>query len=251
MVRRGFIWCLLLPLLLICGGCDFVMDQVDAIWGKVDPDVDLFADDPLSEPGQKPHVTKHWSQYHSLGRSRFLRDPNKLHVSAGKEVGLTPAFRKNADFLAEKDSLLACGALVYVADTIGYRKKAAKYSYPYLTPEAYKVLNELSDRFQKKLKERRQPAYTLYLTSCLRTEESQKRLRKGNRNATKDTTSHLYGASFDISYWEFIRNSTGRASNYKHIQNILTKTVTEMRNEKKFLVIKENGQFCFHITVIQ
>lgn len=250
-MRRGFIVGLLLPLLLVSGGCDFVRDQVDALWGKVDPDVDLYADDPLHEPGQKPRVKRHWDQLSTLKRCRFLRDPNKLHISAGKAVGLDPAFRKNADFLAERDSLLECGALVYVPDTLGYRKKSAKYSYPYLTPEAYKVLNELSDRFQQKLKAKRQPSYQLYLTSCLRTEESQRRLRKGNRNATKDTTSHLYGASFDISYWEFLRPSNGRAYSYKHIQNILTKTVGEMRDEKKFLVIKENGQFCFHITVIQ
>ena len=107
------------------------------------------------------------------------------------------------------------------------------------------------EEFQQKLKEKKQPAYSLYLTSALRTEESQKRLRKGNKNATRDTTSHLYGASFDISYWEFLRNSNRRAYSYKHIQNILTKTVSEMRNENKFLVIKENGQFCFHITVVQ
>lgn len=248
MVRRGFIVVLLLPLLLICGGCDFIMEQF--VGGAV-PDADLLADTPLIEPGQTIHVTRHWNQLRTLGRCRFLRDPNKLHISAGKAVGLNPHFRKNADFLADRDSLLECGALVYVPDTIGYRKKSAKYSYPYLTPEAYNVLNELSDRFQQKLKARRQPAYSLYLTSCLRTEESQIRLRKGNKNATKDTTSHLYGASFDISYWEFVRNSTGRASSYKHIQNILAKTISEMREEKKFLVIKENGQFCFHITVIQ
>ncbi len=245
--KNSILW-LLFPLLFICGGCDAVMDQ---FFANVTPDTDLFADDPLAEPGQKPHVTKHWDDLHTLGRCRFLRDPNKLHISAGRAVGLNVPFRKNADFLADRDSLLECGALVYVPDTIGYRKKSAKYSYPYLTPEAYKVLNELSDRFQQKLKARKQPAYSLYLTSCLRTEESQIRLRKGNRNATKDTTSHLFGASFDISYWEFIRNSNGRAYNYKHIQNILSKTIGEMRDEKKLLVIKESGQFCFHITVVQ
>jgi hypothetical protein len=188
---------------------------------------------------------------YSLKKSRFLRDPNKMHIAAGKEMGLYPPYRKNADFLAERDSLVECGALVYVPDSTYYVKKTAKYSYPYLTPEAFKVLNELCERFQQKLKERRQPAYSLYLTSALRTEESQKRLRRGNKNATRDTTSHLYGASFDISYWEFLRNSNRRAYSYRHIQNILTKTVSEMRNENRFLVIKENGQFCFHITVVQ
>lgn len=230
--------------LLLFGGCDFFGDNVSE-------DTDLIVEKPLDEPGKVNRPKRRWSQLYSLKKCRFLRDPNKMHIAAGKEMGLNPAYRKNADFLAERDSLVECGALIYVPDSTYYVKKSAHYSYPYLTPEAFKVLNELSDRFQQKLKERKQPAYSLYLTSALRTEESQKRLRKGNKNATRDTTSHLYGASFDISYWEFLRNSNRRAYSYRHIQNILTKTVSEMRNENKILVIKENGQFCFHITAIQ
>lgn len=231
--------------LLLLGGCDFFSSD------EVSNDTELMADEPINAPGEVQRAKKRWKGISSLKRSRFLRDPNKLHISAGKEMGLNPHYRKNADFLAERDSLVACGALIYVPDSTYYVKKPAKYSYPYLTPEAFKVLNELSERFQRKLKEKKQPAYSLYLTSALRTEESQIRLRKGNKNATRDTTSHLFGASFDISYWEFLRNSDRRAYSYKHIQNILTKTVGEMRNENKCLVIKENGQFCFHITAIQ
>ena len=241
-LSRHILLLLLFPLFL--GGCDFFSDNVSA-------DTELKADEPLNEPNGQQRPRHRWSQIYSLKKSRFLRDPNKMHIAAGKEMGLNPPYRKNADFLADRDSLVACGALVYVPDSTYYVKKTAKYSYPYLTPEAFKVLNELCDRFQQKLKEKKQPAYSLYLTSALRTEESQKRLRKGNKNATRDTTSHLYGASFDISYWEFLRNSNRRAYSYKHIQNILTKTVSDMRNENKFLVIKENGQFCFHITVVQ
>lgn len=238
----------ILPLLLclfFLGGCDFFFSS-----DEVRNDEELEVDQTLLEPGKRLPVRKVWSKIHTLKRSRFLRDPNKLHIAAGKEMGLE-GYRKNADFLAERDSLVECGAIVYIPDSTFYRKKSAKYSYPYLTPEAFRVLNELSERFQKKLKEKKQPPYSLYITSCLRTEESQTRLRRGNRNATRDTTSHMFGASFDISYWEFLRNSNGRAYSYRHIQNILTKTVSEMRNENKFLVIKENGQFCFHITAIQ
>lgn len=244
MMRRKISISFLLLTLSLLGGCDLFSDEVSG-------DTELVADDPISAPGEVHRPKKRWSQMSSLKRSRFLRDPNKLHISAGKEMGLNPHYRKNADFLAERDSMVECGALVFVPDSTYYVKKPAKYSYPYLTPEAFKVLNELSERFQQKLKEKKQPAYSLYLTSCLRTEESQIRLRKGNKNATRDTTSHLFGASFDISYWEFLRNTDRRAYSYKHIQNILTKTVSEMRNENRFLVIKENGQFCFHITAIQ
>ena len=131
---------------LFLGGCDF-------FFGSVSADTELVPDEPLSEPDGKYRPKRRWSQIYSLKKSRFLRDPNKMHIAAGKEMGLNPPYRKNADFLAERDSLLECGALVYVPDSTYYVKKTAKYSYPYLTPEAFKVLNELCDRFQQKLKE--------------------------------------------------------------------------------------------------
>lgn len=126
-----------------------------------------------------------------------------------------------------------------------------KHSYPYLTPEAVHLLEEISTRFNEKLKQKNMPEYSLQLTSCLRTMESQSGLRRKNRNATRDTSSHVFGASFDISYWEFYRNSDGRVYQYKVLQNVLSKTIKEIRNEKKCLVIKETGQFCFHCTVLR
>lgn len=193
---------------------------------------------------------KHSSLYGKLKRSRYLRDPNKMHIRAGKELGIEP-FRKNADFLAVRDSILSNEILFYLEDGEFYRKKKMSHSYPYLTKEAIDLIKELSERFQKNLEKKEQENYSLLITSALRTEESQKKLRRSNRNATKDTTSHLFGASFDVSYWDFYRNSNGEIYRYKNLQKILTNTIKELRNEKKCLVIKETGHYCFHITVMQ
>lgn len=194
---------------------------------------------------------EHCTLYDDLRPSRNLRDPNKMHIKTGREVGLKEPFRKNADFLAVRDSIVESGFLQYVENDTYYRKKRMKHSYPYLTPEAIALLKEISVRFNEKLKAKRMPEYSLQLTSCLRTLESQTKLRKKNRNATRDTSSHVFGASFDISYWEFYRNKDGRVCQYKILQDLLSRTIREVRNEKRCLVIKETGQFCFHCTVIR
>ncbi len=193
---------------------------------------------------------KHCTLYASLKNSYFLRDPNRMHIITGKEVGLKEPFRKNADFLAVRDSLLANKILQYVDEGEHYVKKPMHYSYPYLTPDAVCLLNEICNRFHEKLEQKKLNSYSIILTSCLRTLESQNTLRNSNLNATRDTTSHAFGASFDISYWEFYNNKTGQAVRYKNLQKILHQTIKEIRNEKKCLVIKETGQFCFHCTVI-
>lgn len=198
-----------------------------------------------------PKAKKHCSLYANLKRSHFLRDPNKMHIRTGMEMGMKKPFRKNADFLAVRDSILKNRVLIYLEDGMYYKKKEMRYSYPYLIPEAVELIEEISTRFHDKLMAKNMNSYSLQVTSCLRTMESQIQLRNSNLNATRDTTSHCFGASFDISYWEFLENSTGELRRYRNLQKILTQTIREIRNEKKCLVIKETGQFCFHCTVIQ
>jgi len=200
--------------------------------------------DTITEP------RKHCTLYASLKNSYFLKDPNRMHIITGREVGLKEPFRKNADFLAVRDSLLENNILQYVEEGEHYVKKPMHYSYPYLTSDAVSLLNEICDRFHEKLEKKKLNSYSIILTSCLRTLESQNTLRSSNLNATRDTTSHAFGASFDISYWEFYNNKTGQTVRYKNLQKILHQTIKEIRNEKKCLVIKETGQFCFHCTVI-
>jgi hypothetical protein len=216
-----------------------VADTLPVVQGKDSSDV------------KKEVQRKSCSLYKGLKRSHFLRDPNKMHIRTGMEMGMKKPFRKNADFLAVRDSILGNNILKYVEDGVYYKKKEMRYSYPYLIPEAIVLLDEISTRFHEKLMKKNMNSYSLQVTSCLRTMESQSQLRNSNLNATKDTTSHCFGASFDISYWEFIENETGELRRYRNLQKILTQTIREIRNEKKCLVIKETGQFCFHCTVIQ
>lgn len=203
-------------------------------------------------PVVKSEIRKHLSFFDKIRPNRALRDPNKLHIAAGRELGLENAFRKNADFLAVRDSILENGILHYVEDDTYFKKKKMYHSYPYLTKEAIDLLKELSYQFDYQVKQKKiKGEYMLQLTSCLRTLQSQEKLRSSNFNATMDTTSHAFGASFDISYWEFYRKDDGKICRHKVLQNALEKAVKAIHNEKKCLVIKETGQFCFHFTAIQ
>ena len=76
-------------------------------------------------------------------------------------------------------------------------------------------------------------------------------LAERNKNATRKTSSHIYGTTFDISRLEFHRNCDSTDVQYLVIRRILEQTVREIRKEKCCLVMKENKQLCLHITVIQ
>jgi hypothetical protein len=92
----------------------------------------------------------------------------------------------------------------------------------------------------------------MVITSMLRTEQSQKSLRRRNFNATKSTTSHLYGTTFDISAQRFVRyDFLGNKSETSRgiYQKLLEEAVKELRNEGRCVVMREYKQACLHITV--
>lgn len=88
------------------------------------------------------------------------------------------------------------------------------------------------------------------LTSLLRTEHSLKRLRRINRNATKNST-HLHGTTIDIAYDTFHDSHNQSFSNevVNYLKEQLAATLIDMRNEKKCWVLYERFQPCFHVVV--
>ncbi len=189
--------------------------------------------------------------FESIQPTRRLQDKNTEHLLFAQNIGSEYGYSTDAAFKKSKDSLLQAGLLVPVSDNQYYHIKDMEHSHPYLTQEAAELLEEIGIRFQENLKQKHQKEYAVYITSALRTDEGQRKLFRKNKNATHSTTSHLYGTTFDISYMEFFRNDDSKTIRYKNIQDILTKTLQEMRMEKCCLVLKEVKQMCFHITVIQ
>ncbi len=184
----------------------------------------------------------------SIRPSDKLNDPNEVQLPIAEKNGLRKPFNTTEEFEAKIDSLKRASVLIEVTDNKFYQLKTLSHSKPYLIPEAVDMLNEIGFRFQKKLHEKKYNNYRFRLTSMLRTEETQSKLTHCNRNATQHS-AHLYGTTVDISYKNFYNTKKDTVeSSYEAVQT-LTKVLVEMRQECKFLAVRERHQSCFHITV--
>jgi len=120
------------------------------------------------------------------------------------------------------------------------------YSYSFLTPSASKLLDEIGERFQKKLENTGLECTRFTVTSMLRTTSSIKRLQRWNRNSIKHS-SHLHGTTFDISYRTFFGNRIFTKAECMYLGDVLAKTIWELRQEKKCYATYETWQTCFHV----
>lgn len=184
-----------------------------------------------------------------IASSKKLNDKNDIHLFNAQKNGLKKPFATNADFDAEIGDYVRKSILVEVVDNPLYQLKNLTSSRPYLIPEAVDLLNEIGYRFQTELKEKKYKNYRFRITSLLRTEEDQSKLTHRNSNATMHS-AHLYGTTFDISYKDFCRvDNDSIESRYETVQ-ALTNVLVKMREECKFLAVRERKQSCFHITVV-
>jgi hypothetical protein len=184
-----------------------------------------------------------------IAPSNKLNDKNDIHLFNAQKNGLKRTFATNADFDAEIGDYVRRSILVEVVDNPLYQLKNLTSSRPYLIPEAVDLLNEIGYRFQTELKEKKYKNYRFRITSLLRTEEDQNKLTHRNSNATMHS-AHLYGTTFDISYKDFCRvDNDSIESRYETVQ-ALTNVLVKMREECKFLAVRERKQSCFHITVV-
>jgi len=184
-----------------------------------------------------------------IAPSNKLNDKNDIHLFNAQKNGLKRTFATNADFDDEIGDYVRRSILVEVVDNPLYQLKNLTSSRPYLIPEAVDLLNEIGYRFQTELKEKKYKNYRFRITSLLRTEEDQNKLTHRNSNATMHS-AHLYGTTFDISYKDFCRvDNDSIESRYETVQ-ALTNVLVKMREECKFLAVRERKQSCFHITVV-
>ena len=125
----------------------------------------------------------------------LFNDSNYVHLSAARANGIEPL--QSLDFTSH-DSML------HIVSNNSYRVDSMYHSHPYLVPEAVLLLNYISERYYRLMAEYRSVylGYKFIVTSALRTEKSERRLRRVNRNAT-DTSCHMYGTTFDISAQRF------------------------------------------------
>lgn len=185
----------------------------------------------------------------SMQSKDSFRDYNPQHLEHAQKNGIKTPFKTNDDLLNQIDTYLQAGTLVEISNNKYYSLHDLSYSFPYLTPEAAQLLEDIGRRFHARLKEKDLPKYKFELSSLLRTEETQRKLMHINRNATPNGTAHYYGTTFDIAYDKYERNGTRYQDN--KVETIMKEVLLEMRKECRFLIIKEPRDKCFHITVVK
>lgn len=181
--------------------------------------------------------------------SNVLNDKNDIQIIHAQTNGIKQPFATNADFDSLISEMVLTNRLVEVKDCKYYHLKTLKHSHPYLIPEAVNMLDEIAYRFQEKLKEKKLGNYCFFLTSLLRTVETQAKLSHRNTNAV-DHSAHYYGTTIDISYKHFYNLDNDSIEPSWEIIQELTKTLIEMRQQCKLLAVRERKQSCFHITVV-
>lgn len=175
----------------------------------------------------------------SLGRS--FNDSNYLHLQAASAIGIAP-------LTDPRSAWQAGGRLARIATCEDYYIDNLTHSVPYLVPDAARLLADIGHAFRDTLQARGGGDYRIKVTSVLRTPRLVKHLRRRNRNSV-DSSAHLFGTTFDISYSKFICNRPGGVyRTQEDLKNLLAEIIWEMRQQGRCYVKYERKQSCFHVT---
>ncbi len=178
--------------------------------------------------------------------AREFNDLNDTQLEEARRIGIpTVEDREAAEQMKKR--------LVEITDGDLYILGDLTHSIPFLTPEAARLLERIGLNFRDSLAAKGLNPYKLVVTSVLRTEEDVRKLRKGNLNASENST-HRFGTTFDLSYWRFVQVPELRGRAYEevrpeYLRATLSQVLKDLRDEKTCFVKYEKKQACFHITV--
>lgn len=175
----------------------------------------------------------------TLGRT--FNDSNYLHLASAARIGV--------ERMTDPASAWRAGSkLRRIRTCEDYYVDSLSHSVPYLVPEARRLLTDIGRAFRDSLKARGGGDYRVKVTSVLRTPKLVKKLRRRNRNSI-DSSAHLFGTTFDISYSNFICDKEGGVyRTQEDLKNLLGEVVWAMREKERCYVKYERHQACFHIT---
>lgn len=177
-----------------------------------------------------------------------FNDLNDVHISSASYNGIDPIDKIN-DFDSTKLQYRNAKELVVIKPCRYYVIGELTHSEPYLVPVAKILLDEIGERFDKKLKFHKLEHVRFSVNSLLRTVEHQKQLSRRNVNAAKES-AHVYGTTFDISHKGFYNSKGELVQNHK-LKRLLIEAIGELKDEGRCFVKSENKQACYHITVIR
>ncbi len=171
---------------------------------------------------------------------QLFNDSNYQHYAVAEQLGIEPI---HADSLvwSIKRPLVRVNSDNYIyVDEL-------RHSYPYLVPESRELLQDIAHRFHDTLRARGGGPYRLKVTSMLRTAHSVRRLRRVNR-ASVDSSAHLFGTTFDISFTNFPYSGGTPHRTQEDLKNLLAEILYKLREEGRCYIKYERKPGCFHIT---
>ena len=172
--------------------------------------------------------------------SRTFNDLNDKHLQGARKWGIQPVGSVNElkRMKGQVEEIRSCR--LYEVDEL-------THSQPYLVPRAVGLLQAIGRNFRDSLSAKDLPSYRIIVTSVLRTDESVKKLRKRNINASANS-AHVFGTTFDVAYARFKKTGFGKTENDK-LKSVLAEVLQDLRKAKQCYVRYEYKRGCFHITV--
>ena len=192
-------------------------------------------------------IENHPVRIYDVQFAKEFNDLNDAQLAVAEKIGIRPvADREAAEKIKSK--------LVKLEDTDTYVIDSLTHSIPYLIPSAKALLDDIGAVFQDSLSAKGLNPYKLVVTSVLRTDDDVARLRKGNVNAT-DNSTHRYGTTFDLSYWRYVKIPDLRGRPYEdvppeYLRAVLSQVLKDFHDQPNTCFVKyEMQQNCFHVTV--
>lgn len=202
-----------------------------------EPEIELRA---ISQVKQGPRYHER-IRVNPIGSLReVFNDSNYLHYAKASQLGINPIESLH-------DAYFTAQPIVKIESCESYEVDELSHSVPYLVPVAANLLKDIGEAFIDTLLLRGGDGFKIIMTSALRTPSTVKRLRRVNRNAT-DSSTHMFGTTFDISWRRFACADSTRTLNEEDLKNVLAEVLLAKRNEGRCLVKYESKTACFHVT---
>lgn len=195
--------------------------------------------------------------------SELRQDRNAEHVAMARSLGVRVSSEEEVEQLRQQGRLVALGD-----STDFWVLRKMDHSSPYVTPETHATLVHLGRRFHARLDSLGLPRYRMKVTSVIRTNGSQAALRRINSYATRSVSAHEFGTTLDVSHERFavpaepgllespaawrmemeMLEEVGK-ENAKALQAELGRAISELRGRGALLVMMENAQPVYHMTM--
>ena len=217
-IRKFFIWTSIIVIILSATAFGFFK-----FWN-------YFCPDYVNEP------------YHEK-YSEYFNDMHQEHITAARKYGIKPIKDREA-----AKAVIRQENLVMIKSCGNYKVAQLRNSIPYLTEDAARLLEMISENFRDSLEAKGIDRHRIIVTSVLRTEEDVQRLMDYNTVAVKNS-AHRHATTFDISYRHFETALFTFKTNEVELKKTLAEVLRDLRKGKLCYVRYEIKPGCFHITV--